>query len=47
MDGRVSCLKKKSILLFCSNEQHTDYKSARAVGIKRGTITKQRIGSKI
>jgi len=23
-------LKKQSILPFCSNEQHTDYKSARA-----------------
>jgi hypothetical protein len=23
-------LKKQFLLLFCSNEQHTDYKSARA-----------------
>jgi len=26
-------LKKQSLFLFCSNEQHTDYKSARAWGV--------------
>ena len=30
-------LKKQSILLFYSNEQHTDYKSARAWGVKKSS----------
>jgi len=43
-------LKKQFILLFCSNEQHTDYKSRERgnflLTVLRKTTKNQKIGSK-